>query len=114
VRQSGAVFRSTDILKHCPPREPQTRTGKKRGPKPVKCRGAVHAMREAIRSAKYTAESLHDLPQEALAAEFCGSPTARETARKARGIVLSELSSSGGRPPSQDGEAQPCGLALGD
>jgi hypothetical protein len=62
----------------------------KRGPRPVMRLKAAQAMREAIREGKYTSETLSQMKQEALALEFCGKTTGRETAIEARKLVLSE------------------------
>jgi|SRR6516164_5096051 len=73
-----------------------TRSARRLGRRPKKLDQVKEAMREHIRLRQKTAESLRDMLEKELAA---GYRVSRETARKARHAVLSEISPEGPKRP---------------
>lgn len=76
------------------PKQPRKTSKAKTGKAPDERNKAAQNMREALKTGKFTPEALGKMGQVALALEFCGKDTARETACKARDIVLREVSSA--------------------
>ena len=78
-------------IEECPPKD-HMRTGvrevRKRGRKPTKLERVKDAMRRDIREGRHTDASLRDMLQKSLATNYNVS---RDTACKARDVVLSEF-----------------------
>lgn len=76
------------------------RPGRRRGRRPVKREATKEAMRENIRAGRITADGLADMQEKNLEADYGVS---RDTARKARDAVLSEMSEQNSRQkPTND------------
>ena len=83
----SVTAKSTHSIAASPAPAP-THLARPRGRKPKKLDRAKEAMREAIQLGQLTVVALRDMPEMQLAARFAVS---RDTARKARDVVLSEM-----------------------